>query len=288
MAESWHDDFTSWAATEKNVMLLQWFGLIIGTHGEAVLFANQVVEWAISWLKNILSWWASEFREGFGSGWVPYIGSRASLSAAAASSSGIASCPRALILASSKQSHGARKCKLFVHLSRHMMAWQVVVGSHPCGCMLELNQLGKLQDVNLETNCNDSKWSRLVKVYHEFATVTFFCVPCSWGNRWKSAVFLSACKEYLACALYKVLARQLWEDGNGSGTTGEDTFALAAKVQYLTQSSDILLLQDLSLLSMGWAAVIAPSVYVDVATDAPLEAAVHEHWERVELLCKLW
>jgi hypothetical protein len=126
------------------------------------LFANQVVEWAISWLRNILSWWASEFCEGFGSGWVPYIGSRPSLSAAAASSSRIASCPWALILASSRQSHGARKCKLFVHLSRHMMVWQVV-GSHPCGCMLELNQLGNSQDVNLETNCNDSKWSRLMK-----------------------------------------------------------------------------------------------------------------------------
>jgi len=266
MAESWHDYFASWAATEKNVMLLQRFGFSTGTHGKAVLFANQVVEWAISWLRNILSWWASEFCEGFGSGWVPYIGSRASLSAAAASSSRIASFPWALILASSRQSHGARKCKLFVHLSRHMMVWQVV-GSHPCGCMLELNQLVKSQDVNLETNCNDSKWSRLMKEYHEFATVTFFCVPCSWGNRWKSVVFLSAGKEDLACAFYKVLARQMWEDGNGSGTTGEDTFAFTAKVQYLTQSSDILLLQDLSLLSMGWAAVIAPSVYVDVATE---------------------
>lgn len=203
--------------------------------GSRFLCKPYVVEWAISSLKNILSWWAFECCEGFGSGWVPYIGSRASLSAAAAaSSSRIASCPWALILASSRQSHGARKCKLFVHLSRHMMAWQVVVGSHPCGCMLELNQLGKSQDVNLETNCNDSKWSKLVKVYHEFAAVTFFCVPCSWENRWKSAVFLSACKEDLACAFYKVLATQMWEDGNGSGTTGEDTFALAAKVQYLT------------------------------------------------------
>jgi len=37
------------------------------------------------------------------------------------------------------------------------MALQVVVGSHSRGCMLELNQPGKSQDVNLETNFNDSK-----------------------------------------------------------------------------------------------------------------------------------
>lgn len=224
--------FHKLSCNRKKVMLLQWFVLeLMGKPFCLQTISGRVGDLMIEEHLVVVSLWVL-WR--FWVWWVPYIGSRASLSIAAASLSRIASCPWALILASSRQSHGARKCKLFVHLSRHMMAWQVVVGSHPCGCMLELNQLGKSQDVNLETNCNDSKWSKLVKVYHEFAAVTFFSVPCSWENRWKSAVFLSACKEDLACAFYKVLARQMWEDGNGSWTTGEDTFALAAKVQYLT------------------------------------------------------
>jgi hypothetical protein len=201
-----------------------------------------------------------------------------------------------LFLWGSRQSHGARKWMLFEHLSRLIMALQVVVGSHSRGCMLELNQPGKSKDVNLEINFNDSKhdldWWRYTMSLH----------------LWKFSVFrvLEGTGENLLCfwvhakRILPVHFARCWQDkcermvmdqgyrrGHICSCTQSALFDL--ELGHLASSRAVTAVNGIDHLWLHLVYMLMLQLKILLLRNwCTVEAAVHEYRGRVVLLCRLW